>query len=175
MKEVTISGNNVQSMSRTLRRYQTSICFFIINSGRPSAKRQQTTTASKCQHSTFPHIHELPKAQKSGMPLPNRNSSVSRCSEAIRPCGSLTQPSQSAAVLPKSSGSTQPLPSHNQQLEHMLDTSMTLRRQDYKITECSNKKENMQHLQKTRAKVSQDTYCSRGSTPRYSWPTKKDM
>ena len=61
-----------------------------------------TTTASKCQHSTFPHIHELPKAQKTGMPLPNRNSSVSRCSEAIRPCGSLTQPSQSAAVLPKS-------------------------------------------------------------------------
>jgi hypothetical protein len=114
--------------------------FFFLNSGRPSAKRQQTTTASKCQHSTFPHIHELPKAQKSGMPLPNRNSSVSRCSEAIRPCGSLTQPSQSAAVLPKSSGTKQPLPSHNQQLEHMLDTSMTLRRQDHKITECSNKK-----------------------------------
>ena len=99
-----------------------------------------TTIASKCQHSTFPHTHLLQKARKTGMPLPNRNSRVSRCSEAMRPSGSLTQPSQSAAVLPKSSGSTQPLPSHNQQLEHMLDTSMTLRRQDYKITECSNKK-----------------------------------
>ena len=87
-----------------------------------------------------PHTRELPKAQKTGMPLPNRSSRMSRCSEAMRPSGSRTQPSQSAAVLPKSSGSTQPLPSHNQQLEHMLDTSMTLRRQDHKITECSNKK-----------------------------------
>ena len=113
--------------------------FFFYEFRKALCQTAATTIASKCQHSTFPHTHLLQKARKTGMPLPNRNSRVSRCSEAMRPSGSLTQPSQSAAVLPKSSGTTQPLPSHNQQLEHMLDTSMTLRRQDYKITECSNK------------------------------------
>ena len=39
--------------------------------------------------------------------------------------------------LQKSPEIQQPLPSHNQQHEHMLEASMTLRKQDHKISECS--------------------------------------